>query len=547
MPEKIDYKQLFETTLKITGYSSVNLNGFLKFFLQELLILTESRRGFVCIFSRADQMVMEISGSDLISSESTGKHLPGILGIDDIGLEDDAFSLSDPIFCNRKSRLYLSDKDFLTKNVVNRFLSVPLEEKSQSPLIVLVADKKTDYSIYDFNFITQLSSIASRAINNLKSNSELKYRYEMEAEKVKIKNSFIRFISHEIKTPLNSITGFSQLLGEENQSAESCNKFTDIILESSYKLVRFINSVNEISDIETGLIKIVESDVSITQLLSEIYEHFKPDANLKKLQFHIQNSLTDEDLLILADRDKVKRVIVELLTNSFQHTFTGSITFGCELKDSNVQFFVTDTGTGITDADKSKVFCYFLNSGDSVVKSSEGAGLGLTISKEFVEHMGGKIWFDSSEGIGTSFYFSIPYKNCVAENVSDLLMDKGVQDTLIKEKSILVAEDDNMNFYLIKEFLSKHGYNLIRAMNGREAVELCSSSHFDLVLMDIRMPEMDGYTATQRIREINPKQIIVAQTAYTNDREIALAKGCNDFIAKPFGRQQLIAMIRNYI
>lgn len=547
MPEKINYKLLFETNVKLTSYPSFDFNGFLELYLRQVLILSDSRRAFLLPYSQTDNRVLEFSGSGLLFHESTGKRLTRIVRSEDDDLSDKPFIIAGRIICNKKSRLYLSDNDLVTENVVERYLGFPLEEDSQSSLIILLADKKTDYSTTDFDILSQLSGSFLRTMERLKTINELSRKYELEAEKVKNKDSFIRFISHEVKTPLNSITGFSQLLREENQSAESCNKFTDIILDSSNKLVRFINSVSEMSDIETGLIKTVENDVNISYLFSEIFEQFNSEANLKKLQFQIHNSITDTDSVVLADRDKIKRVITELLTNSFQHTFTGSVTAGCGIKDGNIEFFVTDTGSGISDNYKSKVFCHFLSAGDSALKSSEGAGLGLTISKEFVEHMGGRIWFDSSEGIGTNFFFSIPYKKYVPENIPDSSVEEGVTDKQKVKKSILVAEDDNMNFFLIKVFLSKLGYNLTRAINGREAVELCTSSSYDLILMDIRMPEMDGYTATQKIKENNPKQIIIAQTAYTNDRDTALSKGCDDFIAKPFGRQQLITMIRSYI
>lgn len=547
MAEKVDYKLLFEANVKINSYSSFDLKGFLELFLGETILLTESKRGSIFTYSEGDQKVLEISGSDLILHEYTANSLPRIFRVMDNGLSEEGVSIPGRNICNQMSRLYLSSKDLLTENFVKRYLSLPLEEDSQSPIIVLLADKNTDYSISDFNILSQLSVSAVRTIKNLKEISYLKLKYELEAEKVKTKDSFIRYISHEIKTPLNSLTGFSQLLREENQTAENCNKFTDIILESSNKLVKFINSINEISDIETGIIKTVENDVNITHLFSEIYEQFKPEAQLRKINFQIHNTIPEADSFVLTDRDKLKRVITELLNNSFQHTFTGKVSSGCALRDGAVEFFVMDTGTGISEVDKSKVFNHFLNTNDSAVKSSEGAGLGLTISKEFVKHMGGRIWFDSSEGIGTNFYFSIPYKKIDTELVSDTSKGKGVHDTPKKKKSILVAEDDNMNFFLIKVYLSKLGYNLIRAMNGREAVELYNTSSFDLVLMDIRMPEMDGYTATQKIKEINPNQIVIAQTAYTNDRDTALANGCDDFIAKPFGRQQLITMIRNFI
>lgn len=547
MPEKFDYRLLLETNVKITSYPSQDMEGFLELFLREVINITKSRTGYLFTYSASGHRVIEISGTEISYIVSNCKLLPRIFRSEANSIWTENFSITGRNICNQKSRLYFSEKDLLTENIVKRYLSIPLEDDCSSPLIVLVADKTTDYSISDFNILSQLSVPAMRIIKNLKTIDELRRKNEQETEKVKIKNSFIQFISHEVKTPLNSITGFSQLLREENQSAESCNKFTDIILESSNKLVRFINSVNEISDIETGLMRTVENNVNIAQLFSEIHDHFRHEADIKKIEFHINSNIPEADSEILADREKVKRVITELLTNSFQHTFTGRIISGCRILDDSVEFFVTDTGTGISEDHKTRVFSHFLNTGDYAVKSSEGAGLGLTIASAYVEHMGGRIWFNSSEGIGTSFFFTIPYKKVIAEKISDSIPGKGTPENRKKKKTILVAEDDNMNFFLIKVYLAKQGYNLTRAVNGKEAVDLCNSFHYDLVLMDIRMPEMDGYTATKKIKESNPEQIVIAQTAYTNDREIALSKGCDDFIAKPFGRQELISLVKSYL
>jgi len=384
-------------------------------------------------------------------------------------------------------------------------------------------------------------------VKNLKLRDFLIGAKERAEERDHRKNSYLHFISHEIKTPVNAISGFSHLLKEDGQSDEDRKKFTEIIIESSDNLISIINKVSEISNIETGVLKIAEKEIDICQICTSLFNQFSRADSNSKINFNIDIRIDKSDALIISDGDKIIQVISALLSNAFQFTFTGRITLGCFLRDGFIEFFVEDTGTGISENDRAKVFSHFYQAGDSVVKAYKGTGLELTIARALVEKMCGKIWFNSKVGVGSDFHFTVPYKRTLSHKISEV---SNVQDVLVKHNSkpiVLVAEDDNMNYTLIKNYLSQLNIDLLRAVNGSEAVEICSSGRIDLVLMDIRMPVMDGYTATRLIKENNPDLTIIAQTAYTDDREVAIGYGCNDFIAKPFGKQELLSLINIYL
>jgi signal transduction histidine kinase/CheY-like chemotaxis protein len=412
---------------------------------------------------------------------------------------------------------------------------------------LVITDKETDYDTDDIEFLELLIGPVSNIAENLGRLEDLTKLKENAERNEQRKISYLENISHEIRTPVNAIAGFSQLLKEDNQSPENRKKFLDVILESSNDLVGLINNVAEISNIESGLTKIAEEEVNLSDIFDELTEQFKDEAFRKNLEFHHEIGISGNDIKILADRTRLLQMLSALLSNSFKFTFTGKIVFGCNLRNGFLEFFVSDSGIGIPKEDMDKVFDHFFQTGDSILKSFKGAGLGLTISKALAEKMGGKIWCDSIEGRGSVFHISIPHKQVISPSVFVLPSVHESSMHMRRKKTILIAEDDNVNFMLIQNFLSSLDIVLLRAINGKEAVDICSSNNIDLVLMDIKMPIMDGYTAISMIRESNPGQIIIAQTAYTNDRETALDKGCNDFIAKPFGKAQFINLVNSYL
>jgi signal transduction histidine kinase/CheY-like chemotaxis protein len=458
-----------------------------------------------------------------------------------------AFEQNKLFVYNRESRLFPAPENQRLYEIADRLCSLPVTIGDCHSVVLVIADKDCNYDKDDVDFLNLLTGPVSNFADNYQKLEEVTIAKENAEKNEQRKLSYLVNIAHQIKTPVNAIAGFSQLLKESDQITGNSQKFLDVIVESSTNLVEIINNVSEISNVESGLINIIQKEVLLSDVFNELFENFKEEASKKRLLFKTEVAISEDEGKILADDGRLLQVLTALLSNSFKYTFTGKIVFGCKLRDDYIEFFVSDTGIGIPKDEKDKIFDHFFQADNSISRSFKGTGLGLTITKAVVEQLGGKIWCDSAEGKGSDFYFTIPYNR--SETFSDSqvpLVQEG--DTKMKRKKvILVAEDDNLNFVLIQNFLAALDIVLLRAVNGQEAVNICSLNKVDLVLMDIKMPVMDGFTATRIIKESDPNQIIIAQTAYINDREIALANGCTDFIAKPFGKNQLNNLVNSYI
>jgi PAS domain S-box-containing protein len=374
---------------------------------------------------------------------------------------------------------------------------------------------------------------------------------EKAEESDRLKTAFLHNISHEIRTPMNAIVGFSALLAEPDIDAQSRQSYTDVIMQSSSHLLSIITDIVDISNIEANLVKVLKNEVNLNFSLKKIYNQFIISADEKRLGFIYQTDLADSDAAIVTDITKVVQIISNLINNAFKFTSSGYVKFGYVVQNNFLEFFVSDTGIGIPPEHHLRVFDRFYQVENEKSRLFEGTGLGLAISKAYVELLGGRIWLESETGTpetGTTFFFTIPFEKPVKENLPD--KEKlGVEGFVFPEKkTILVAEDIDSNFKLITYFLAKTNTTIVRARNGKEAVEKAlSTMHIDLILMDIKMPLMDGYTAVKIIREKNSVIPIIAQTAYAEDKEKAIECGCSAFISKPFDKKSLIKIIREFI
>jgi signal transduction histidine kinase len=538
----------FETLSRLISFNQESMNDFLVFVLEELVSQTRSQKGYVFTISEKSRTfeltgMTDQSGSNKFVNEKQVK----LFEINEAGPWRKALEQKKIIVMTNESKLFPISADKTVFEVSERFCSIYITNCKSINVVLVVSDKETDYDEDDIEYLGSLTKPINSIIENMARIEELSIAKEKAEQNEKRKTSYLTNIAHEIKSPVNAISGFSNLLKESDQSDENRQKFLDIILESSKNLASIINSVLEISNFESGAVNIVKKEVNLIDLIKEVYEIFSEEASEKKLLFQTDVTIPTDDCLIITDKERVKQILSSLLSNSLRFTYSGKIVFGCKLKDGFVEFFVSDTGSGISEENKKFVFDHFSQAGNSLSGSFKGVGLGLTIAKGYVERMGGKMKLSSSEGKGSDFYFTIPFKRAYPKQISEIKRKMGKADQTNKRRIILVAEDNDINFTLIRNFLSKLNVELLRAENGKVAVDLCYATNFDLVLMDIKMPEMDGYTATRLIKENNPEQIIIAQTAYTNDRETALANGCDDFIAKPFGRDQLLSLINAYI
>jgi len=288
--------------------------------------------------------------------------------------------------------------------------------------------------------------------------------------------------------------------------------------------------------------------------MTNIYNFFKQETEQKGLQIYYKNALPENEAIINTDQNKLYAILVNLVKNAIKFTHKGSIEFGYNLVETHgraslLQFYVKDTGIGIPKDRQKAVFERFIQADISDEQAFQGAGLGLSISKAYVEMLGGKIWVESEPGKGSTFYFTIPYHTEPEQKIITNSVSSGEDEIQVNNLKILITEDDKGSETLLEMVFNKFSRNILKAGTGIEAVEVCHNNpDIDLILMDIKMPEMDGYEATRKIRQFNKDVVIIAQTAYAlaGDREKAIIAGCNDYISKPVSKALLIALVKKH-
>jgi PAS domain S-box-containing protein len=388
------------------------------------------------------------------------------------------------------------------------------------------------------------------------TNAELIRAKEKAEESDRLKSAFLANMSHEIRTPMNGILGFAELLKEPDLTGSQQQNFIQIIEKSGHRMLNIINDIVSISKIESGTMEIYISETNINEQTEFVYNLLKLDAAKKNLTITFKNALPDEVSVINTDNEKFISVLSNLVKNAIKYTDQGTIEFGYVLKknsmledDFNLEFYIKDTGIGIPKDRQEAIFERFIQADILDKMARQGAGLGLSISRAYVAMLGGRIWVESEEGKGSIFYFSIPYN--VKPKLKILVENdvKAEKETQIKDLKILIAEDDETSVMLIASFISRFSKEVLKTMTGNEAVEISRKNpDIDLILMDIQMPDLNGYEATRQIRKFNNDVVIIAQTAFRQlgDRAKAIEAGCNDYISKPISKAELLALIQKY-
>lgn len=368
----------------------------------------------------------------------------------------------------------------------------------------------------------------------------------------KLKSAFLANMSHEIRTPLNAIVGFSRIIAESEDTEERL-EYYNIVEANNERLLQLINEILDLSKIESGIVEFSITPVRLQPLCKEIYDAhvFRCPSGVELIYEH-----SDEDIVIDGDKNRIFQVISNLIGNAFKFTTVGKVSYGYHQEGKNIVFHVTDTGIGIQPDKLSRVFERFVK----VNSFAQGTGLGLSICKTIIERLGGNISASSEYGVGTTFAFTLSAKEeeeenetaenkpAKIENASDSTDNNVHEETPCSSKTILVAEDTECNYILVKAILG-HVYHLEHANDGMEAVTMFEKLHPDLILMDMKMPNLGGLDATRIIRELSPNIPIIALTAfaYEHDRQAALEIGCNDFLTKPFTQEVLKEMIKKWL
>jgi len=385
------------------------------------------------------------------------------------------------------------------------------------------------------------------------ANARLK-EYEEKATKAenasRMKSLFLANMSHEIRTPLNAIEGFSRIMAETDSPEERMN-YLEIIESNNSRLLSLINEILDLSRVEAGEISIKKTPTDLKKLCTDIKQIFK-----FRCPPTVELTWTEPDMPITmnTDENRLTQVFTNLISNALKHTMRGSIRYGYRIIDEglNIEFYVSDTGSGIAPEFIDHIFETYTSKD---AEQQQGFGLGLALCRIIVEKMGGTIKVESELGKGSTFTFTMPFHGTIGgmatsnrTTTSVRTLRVSTRPDEINQKTILVAEDEESNFELVRIVLQKR-YRLLRAHNGIEAVTINEDEHPDLILMDIRMPEMNGLDATRIIKEVNHSTPVIALSAYAFEENILEAKaaGCDEFMAKPFKVEDLIEICAKYI
>lgn len=370
----------------------------------------------------------------------------------------------------------------------------------------------------------------------------------------RLKSSFLANISHEIRTPLNSVVGFSNLLLADNITKEVREEYIEHINHNSEKLLQIIGDIIDLSRLESSQIEISYEETSLASIINEIVEDTRQiiRRNEKPILLNVKNQFEENGDLIFTDRVWLKRVLNHLMDNAVKFTLDGSIEFSYKKEDDKIVFKIKDTGIGIKNENLSHIFEEFRQEVGGHHRPFEGLGIGLTLAKEVIERMGGKIFVKSEKGVGSEFSFSIPYRPAGSTRIK--YQDAGISNFINpidwSSKKCLIVDDNKDVLIYLNRILSDTGVSILMARSGYEAIELVKSTpDIDVVLLDMQMPEMNGIEATKEIRKIRKNIPIIAQTAFVfeDDKDIVIEAGCDACLIKPIRKDHLITIMSSFV
>jgi signal transduction histidine kinase len=438
--------------------------------------------------------------------------------------------------------------------IANKELAYQNEEKEKRAAELIIANKELLFQNEEKEQRAKehstLNKVLTESLNQIQNiNNELIISKNKAEESDKLKSAFLANMSHEIRTPLNAIMGFSGFLTEPELSKENLEDFVQIINANSRQLLSIISDIMDFSKMEAGQFTIDSEIVNINILMTDLFVTYKKIVDLKKLNLEYFCDRPNELIQTKTDGNRIKQVICNLLNNAIKFTKEGKIEFGYKIKKNLIEFYVKDTGIGISPENHSLVFQRFRQVEAANNQINSGNGLGLSISKALVEKLGGNITLDSNLGIGSTFVFTIPY---IIESYNDTasVLTSESEKYDWNEKTILLVEDEVNNHAYAEQLLKITKSNILHAWDGSEAVEMVKNHpEISLVLMDIKMPVMNGYEATKHIKQIRPELPVIAQTAYalSQEKKQALLAGCDNYISKPIDKYLFMKLLSSFL
>jgi PAS domain S-box-containing protein len=529
--------------------------------------LLESERRFSAILKSENvlSLMLDKDGKVSFTNESflkrTGYRFSEIEGVDFVDFfiqkekKEALGRLKDEIYNGRVSTSY-AEHGFLRKNgqilfVVWTYIILRDEHGEVSGVSAIGVDiserKKNEQKLLKKNeIIRQKNEVL------LETNTALNLAKEKAEESDRLKSAFLANMSHEIRTPMNGILGFADLLKEADLTEIETKEYINLIRKSGLRMLGIINDLVDISKIESGLMNMNHSEFNLNRQIDYLCAFFNTEAQAKQLKLICKKELQGAFSYIYSDKEKIAAILTNLLKNAIKFSHKGTIEFGYKVKGGFLEFFVNDEGIGMSAEKQKLIFNRFIQVHSSEAGHFEGAGLGLSISKAYAEMLGGKIEVHSEPGSGSRFKCSVPFVQLKSEtfNETPVPADQSIAQILNKKLKILVADDNEISLIFLRKLVAPIAREILLATNGKEVVSMMREHpDTDLLLVDVKMPEMNGLDATKIIRGFNNNVIIIAQTAYamSGDRETAILAGCNNYISKPIDRQKLFGLLGKYL
>jgi len=437
--------------------------------------------------------------------------------------------------------------------VYSNLMVVPAFIRNVHTCTIIVGDSNKAYSDDQAEIVQRFVNLYALAVFRQQAESDLQQARLKAEESDQLKSLFLSNMSHEIRTPMNAIIGFAEMLQDRALSVFEKDRYLDVIIKSGDNLLRLINDIIDISKIEAKQIKVVISGFNLGELFDDLglfFMHELERLDKSYLKLYLPDAEAHE-INLKSDQVRLRQIITNLVNNAIKFTDEGFIEIGYRVQQSTLEFYVRDSGIGIPLDQQELIFERFGQVKDIASRNKSGTGLGLTISKNLSELLGGSMWLDSMPGEGSTFWFSIPYNSYPAE-MTRSMSAKAIQtdDCNLSGKHILVVEDVDTNYAYIYSLLKKLNAFVVRAGDGAKAISYCREHpEVDLVFMDIELPILDGYEATREIKKFRPDLPIVAQTAYAmqGEREKCLDAGCNEYLSKPLRRDKLLAVVSRFL
>jgi signal transduction histidine kinase len=433
------------------------------------------------------------------------------------------------------------------------WMGVPLRSESSTigVLVVQNYENKDAYTEDDLELLKFVSNQIRISIGQKKSELELIKAKEKAVQSDRLKTAFLTNMSHEVRTPMNAIIGFSTLLNDDDISKDETMEYVSLIASNASELLSIIDNVIEVAKLEAGEVELERKQFGVNQLLVDLLDTFeRSEARHPEVSVSISAAGSDEEYMLYNDSSRLTQMLSILIGNALKFTEEGSVDFGYKLNDNNfIEFIIKDTGIGIPASQQVNIFERFRQADNSLTRKFGGTGLGLTIVKHLVDLMEGEIFLESEEGKGTQFRIILPVVQQKVEILPGIAVKQKPRLDL-SGKHILVVEDVESNYQYIVAVLKSTMVSIHWITDGNAAVDFCLSyPDIDMVFMDVNLPGIDGYAATRIIRESKPDLPIVALTAYamTGERERSLDAGCTEYLSKPVSPKELLAVVAKFL